>query len=139
MQLQDEFGHLQQRLRETEQKLIEKNNELEEKNNEYRQAMDAKEKSYKTMLDIARKPSGGGKSVEWFREVLARGPLQHVPPDESEATLWQVVEEYYVKRRMKEKGSIEVGTCTILMGGNCYKRGSIEGRLHLELLVALVN
>ena len=85
--------HLQQRLREAEQKLIEKNNELEEKNNEYRRATDAKEKSYKTMLDIARKSSGGGTSVEWFKEVLARGPLQYVSSDESEATLWQVVEE----------------------------------------------
>ena len=109
---------LQQRLREAEQK-------LKEKNNEYRRANDAKEKSYRTMLDIARKP-GGGKSLEWFKEVLARGPLQYVSSDESEATLWQVVEEYYVKRRMTEKGSMEVSTCTILMGDNCYKRGSIE-------------
>ena len=101
--------HLQQRLREAEQK-------LEEKNNEYRRAMDTKEKSYKTMLDIARKASGGGKSVEWFREVLARGPLQDVSSDGSEATLWQVVEEYYVKRKMREKGLMEVSTCTILMG-----------------------
>ena len=131
MKLQDEFGHLQQRLRESEQKLKEKNNELEEKNNEYRRATDAKEKSYKTMLDIARKSSGGGTSVEWFREVLARGPLQYVSSDESEAILWQVVEEYYVNRRMREKGSMEVSTCTILMGDNCYKRGSIEDKLHL--------
>ena len=85
LRVQDECRHLQQRLRETEQKLREKNNELEEKNNEYRQAMDAKEKSYKTMLDIARKPSGCVKSIEQLKEVLTIRPSQDMSSDESEA------------------------------------------------------
>ena len=109
LRLQNEYGHLQQRLREAEQKLEEKNNELEEKNNEYRRAVDAKEKSYRTMLEIARKASGGGKSLEWFKNILTRGPLQYVS-DESEVILWNLIEEYYVNRRMREKGSVEVST-----------------------------
>ena len=80
---------------------------MEAKSNEYHRAIEAKEKSYKVMLDIARKPSGG-RGLEWFKEVLARGPQQDVSYDESEAILWKAVEEYCVKRR-REQGSPEVG------------------------------
>ena len=59
---------------------------MEAKSNEYHRATEAKEKSYKTMLDIA-----SGRSLEWFKEVLARGPPQDVSCDESEAILWKAV------------------------------------------------
>ena len=80
---------------------------MEAKSNEHRRAIEAKDKSYKVMLDIARKPSGG-RNLEWFKEVLARGPQQDVSCDESEAILWKAVEEYCVERR-REQGSPEVG------------------------------
>ena len=58
-------------LEEVKQKL----KEAEAKVNEYRVAMDAKEKSYKSMLEISRK-STGGKSLDWMVEVISRGPSQ---------------------------------------------------------------
>ena len=80
---------------------------MEAKSNEYRRVIEAKDKSYKVMLDIARKHSDG-RNLEWVKEVLARGPQQDVSCDESEAILWKAVEEYCVKRR-REQGSPEVG------------------------------
>ena len=38
---------------------------MEAKSNEHHRAIEAKDKSYKVMLDIARKPSGG-RNLEWI-------------------------------------------------------------------------
>ena len=110
----DENRVLRQKLRQTEsggegfEEMKQKLKEAEAKVNEYRLALDTKEKSYKRMLEISRK-STGGKSLDWMVEVLDHGPSQDGTQDEGEVILWSAVDEYCRKRKTLEQGSNEVG------------------------------